>query len=77
MARLPLAAFRRIPWATVITVGTAVAREAPRRWERLTKREQQELVRILRKFRGRPGNVTPAERDEARRIVWKAIGPER
>ena len=33
--------------------------------------------RILRKSRGRPANVTAGERAELRRIVWKAVGPER
>jgi hypothetical protein len=77
MARLPIAALRNMPWARVLLIARILAREGPRRWNRLTKREQQALVRILRKSRGRPGNVTAGERDEVRRIVWKAVGPAR
>jgi hypothetical protein len=61
----------------VLLVARLLAREGPRRWNRLSKREQQELLRIVRKSRGRPANVTPGERAEARRIAWKALGPER
>jgi hypothetical protein len=77
MARLPVAALRRLPWARVLLVARLLAREGPRRWNRLTKREQQDLVRILRKSRGRRGNVTPREQSELQRLVWKAIGPGR
>jgi hypothetical protein len=77
MARLPIAALRKMPWARVVFIARILAREGPRRWNRLTKREQQDLVRILRKSRGRPGNVSAGERDEVRRIVWKAVGPGR
>jgi hypothetical protein len=77
MARLPIAALRNMPWARVLLIARILAREGPKRWNRLTKREQQDLVRILRKSRGLPGNLTAGERDEVRRIVWKAVGPAR
>jgi len=77
MARLPLKSVRGLPWVRVVTLAAAVAGEGRRRWERLSRREQDQLLRILRKSRGRPGNVTDGERAELRRIVWKAVGPER
>jgi hypothetical protein len=80
MPRLPAARRadpRRIPWQVVLTVGLRIAQEGRRRWDRLTQREQREVVRIVRKSRGRAGNVTPHERAELRRLVWKALGPER
>ena len=77
MARLPLKSVRNLPWVRVVTLAAAIAGEGRRRWERLSRREQDQLLRILRKSRGRPGNVTAGERAELRRIVWKAVGPER
>jgi hypothetical protein len=77
MARLPLNRLRRPPWRIVLTVAVQVAREGRRRWERLSRREQAELKRIVRKSRGLPTNVTASERDELRRLVWKALGPGR
>jgi hypothetical protein len=72
--RLPslVARGRRIPWQMVLAVALRVAQEGRRRWERLSKREQQELTRILRKSRGRPGNLSAGERGELWRIVRKA-----
>ena len=81
MARFPQlprggSARGRIPWKLVMTVGLRIAQEGRRRWERLSQREQREVVRIVRKSRGRAGNLTPAERAELRRLVWKAAGPD-
>ena len=63
---------RRLPWQAILALAVRVAQEGRRRWERLSHREQQELLRILRKSRGRPGHLTPGERAELRRIVQKA-----
>jgi hypothetical protein len=72
--RLPslVARGRRIPWQMVLALALRVGQEGRRRWERLSKREQQELTRIVRKSRGRPANLTPREREELWRIVRKA-----
>jgi hypothetical protein len=56
----------------VLAVALRVVQEGRRRWERLSKREQQELTRIVRKSRGRPANLTRREREELWRIVRKA-----
>jgi hypothetical protein len=72
--RLPslVARGRRIPWQMVLAVALRVAQEGRKRWERLSRHEQQELMRILRKSGGRPARLTQRERDELWRIVRKA-----
>lgn len=79
MAKIPRlpARLERVPWQVVLTIGLQIAREGRRRWDRLSQRDQRELTRIVRKSGGRPGSVTASERAELRRIVWKALGPER
>ena len=68
---------RRIPWQALITIVAEIVRLGRDRWNRLSRREQDEVLRILRKSRGRRGNVTPREQSELQRLVWKAIGPGR
>ena len=68
---------RRIPWQLIMGVGLRIAQEGRRRWERLSQREQREVVRIVRKSRGRPSNLSERDRAELRRLVWKAVGPPR
>ena len=63
---------RRLPWQAILAAALRLAQEGRRRWERLSRREQQELMRIVRKSRGRPGALTDRERAELRRIVVKA-----
>ena len=81
MARLPTLVRRseprRIPWQLLITIAAEVVRVGRERWNRLTPREQREVLRILRKSRGRPGNVTAREQSELQRLTWKAIAPRR
>jgi hypothetical protein len=66
---------RPIPWNTVLALGLRIAQEGRRRWDRLSRHEQQRLMALLRKSRGRLGMLHERERTELRRIVWKAIGP--
>ena len=54
-----------------MTVATQVVSEGRRRWGRLSKREQDDLVRIVRKLSGGPSAITAHERDQLRRIVGK------
>jgi hypothetical protein len=68
----PKPARRPIPWKVVLAVGLKIAQEGRRRWDTLSKREQQEVVRIVRKSKGRLSNITAHERAELRRIVSKA-----
>jgi hypothetical protein len=67
----------RVPWQVLITIAAEVVRVGRERWNRLSRREQQEVLRILRKSRGRPGNVTAREQSELQRLIWKAIAPRR
>lgn len=63
---------RTLPWQVILSVGTQVAREGQRRWNRLTPAEQRRLKTLLRESRGRIGNLSRREREELRRIVSKA-----
>ena len=65
---------RRIPWQMVLAVALRVVQEGRKRWERLSKRDQQELTRIVRKSKGRPARLTEHERQDLWRIVRKAAG---
>jgi hypothetical protein len=77
MARLPSARrVREIPWDAVLGVAVQIARQGKRRWNRLSQREQRELTDILRASRGRLQHLSKREREDLRRIVWKALGPE-
>jgi hypothetical protein len=38
-------------------------------WGRLPAKDRRELIRILRKFQGRPANLTSKDRSELLRIV--------
>ena len=59
-----------------MTIALRIAQEGRKRWDRLNQREQREVVRIVRKSKGRASNLSPAERATLRRLVWKAAGPE-
>jgi hypothetical protein len=65
VARLP--ARRAIPWAVLLELAV-LARE---HWDRLTPGERAHLAALVRKSRARPGNLTPAERRDVRRLAAK------
>lgn len=56
-----------LPWAVSIQVGVA----ANKRWRKLSKRERARLSSLLRDSGGRPGNLSPRERAEVRKLVGK------
>jgi hypothetical protein len=80
VARLPVgprgAGPRRLPWKTVLAIAMWLAERGRERWARLSRREQQELTRMVRVSRGRRGNLTAREQADLRRLVWKALGPD-
>jgi hypothetical protein len=77
MARLPSARrVREIPWDAVLGVAVQIAQQGKRRWDRLSQRDQRDLTDLLRASRGRLQNLSKREREDLRRIVWKALGPE-
>jgi hypothetical protein len=62
---------RQVPVAWLLVAGEVVllARD---HIERLEPRERRRVVELLRKGRGRPGNLTQRERDELTKLVMKA-----
>ena len=77
MARLPLPArMRQIPWQAVLALALQIAREGRKRWNRLNAREQRTVREAITRSRGRIDRLTQREREELRRIVWKAVGPQ-
>jgi hypothetical protein len=67
--RLP--ARRAVPWAVLLEL-VIVARD---HWEKLTPGERAHLAALVRKSRGRPGNLTPSERRDVRRLAAKLDVP--
>jgi hypothetical protein len=59
---------RSIPWAVLLRVSIVVGS----RWRRLSDKDRQRLVRMMRESRGRVTRLGPKERDELRRMVRKA-----
>jgi hypothetical protein len=74
----PIAATaRKIPWATVVAVGTVAARKGSAAWNALTPRQRRELADLVRKSKGRPSNLTKRQQYEARRLARKALDAAR
>jgi hypothetical protein len=67
---------KAVPWAILLEVA-AVARG---HWQGLSERDRERLSSLIRKSRGRRGNLTKKERDDVRRILgkldYKAIGQD-
>ena len=67
---------KAVPWAVLLEVAS-VARE---HWQGLAERDRRRLSALIRKSRGRRGNLTKRERDDVRRILgkldYKAIGKD-
>ena len=76
MARLPLPRrARQVPWQAVLALALQIAKEGRKRWNRLSAREQRSVRDALARSRGRLDRLNQREREELRRIVWKAVGP--
>ncbi|MBS1860119.1 MAG: hypothetical protein JSS68_00255 [Actinobacteria bacterium] len=66
--------WRKVPWKTVWAVTLWLAqRGRDRVRDNLTAGEQSEFWGLLKKSRGRPGNLTPRDRARVKDIVGKAI----
>ncbi len=77
MARLPLPRrAREVPWQAVLALALEIAREGRKRWDRLSTREQRAVRDAITRSRGRIDRLNQRERDDLRRIVWKAVGPQ-
>jgi hypothetical protein len=66
--------WRRVSWKTVWTVTLWLARKGRERVRtNLTEDEQTEFWDLLKKSRGKAGNLTARDRTRVRDIVGKAI----
>ena len=67
-------ATRRVPWGMVLSVAVwLLERGRERVDDKLTHKEQQELLRLIRKSKGRPGALSQRERSRIKNIAGKAV----
>ena len=68
------AVWRRLPWKMVWVVAVWLVGKGRERFEdNLTKKEQQELLRLVRKSKGRPSALPQRDRTRIKNIAGKAI----
>ncbi len=68
------AVWRRIPWKLVWLGGVWLVEKGRERMEsNLTKRERRELIRLVKKSRGRPNTLQQRERTRLKNIAGKAM----
>ena len=66
--------WRRVPWKTVWTVTLWLAQKGRNRVQNnLTEKEQGEFWGLLKKSRGKPGNLNSRDQGRIKDIVGKAI----
>jgi hypothetical protein len=67
---------RGVPWAALLQVGVVLQG----RWRRLSEKDRERVVAMMRQSQGRLGRLGTRERGELRRLVRKAdlkgLGPE-
>jgi hypothetical protein len=67
-------AWKRIPWKMVWLISVWLVQKGRERVEsNLTKREQQELLRLVKKSKGRPNTLPKRDRTRLKNIAGKAI----
>ena len=68
------AAWRRVPWGVVWVVAVWLVEKGRERVRKnLTKGEQEELLRLVRKSKGRPGALPQRDRTRLKNIAGKAV----
>lgn len=68
------AVWRRVPWKMVWVVAVWLVEKGRERVEdNLTKKEQQELLRLVKKSKGRPNTLPQRDRTRLKNIAGKAI----
>jgi hypothetical protein len=68
------AAWRRVPWGLVWAIAVWLTEKGRERVQaKLTKKEQQELLRLVKKSKGRPGTLPQRDRTRLKNIAGKAI----
>jgi hypothetical protein len=58
---------RMLPWAAVLQAAAVVGS----RWRKLSSKERERVRGLLRQSGGRPGNLSPRERKELRKLAGK------
>jgi hypothetical protein len=67
-------AWKRVPWSMVLTVSVWLVEKGRERLnENLTKKERSELLHLVVRSRGLPGNLAQRERTRLKNIAGKAI----
>lgn len=68
------AVWKRVPWKMVWTVSVWLANKGRERVrQNLTQKEQTEFWNLVKKSKGRPGNLSQRDRTRLKNIVGKAI----
>jgi len=68
------AVWKRIPWSMVWAIAVWLAQKGRDRVkDNLTQREQRELLRLVKKSKGRPGTLPQRDRTRLKNIAGKAI----
>ena len=68
------AVWKRIPWKMVWAVAVWLSTKGRERVaENLTQKEQSEFWRLLKKSKGKPGNLSQRDRTRIKNIAGKAI----
>jgi len=66
--------WRRVPWKMVWVIAVWLVGKGRERVEdNLTKKEQQELLRLVKKSKGRPSALPQRDRARLKNIAGKAI----
>jgi hypothetical protein len=66
--------WRRIPWKMAFAAALWLADKGKDRLQaNLTEKERQELLRIVMKSKGRPGNLAQRERTRLKNLAGKAL----
>jgi hypothetical protein len=66
--------WKRVPWKMVLTVSLWLAEKGRDRVrQNLTDKEQTEFWNLLKRSRGRPGNLADRDSTRLKNIVGKAI----
>ena len=66
--------WKRVPWGLVWAAAVWLVEKGRERVDRnLTKKEKQELMNLVAKSKGRPGNLHQRERTRVKNIVGRAV----
>jgi hypothetical protein len=68
------AVWKRVPWKMVWAISLWLVQKGRERVdENLTKKERSELVNLVAKSKGRPGNLADRDKTRLKNIAGKAI----